>query len=234
MSEQLNLIKNLIDNLSIRERVLVLLGVLAVIYMLWDRLLVAPVQSEINMLINQRSNIEAQNVDLKKRQIIANGMMNNNKQKEIIKAIEQLENDIKQFDARILKSIEGQVAPENMASMLSDLLGNNQGLQLISINNLPAEPLSRQLEDKVKESEKNRQSGQSKLVKPELIGVYQHPLELELEGQYLDILAYLQALEALDWKIFWDQVSLETLQYPNVKVRIKVHTFSLKSGWLSV
>ena len=59
-------------------------------------------------------------------------------------------------------------------------------------------------------------------------------MEMELQGAYLDILDYLQELEALQWKIFWDDVKMDVQEYPIVRVYIKVHTFSLKDGWLSV
>lgn len=228
MSKQLNFLQNLINNLSTRERVLVLLGVLSVIYILWDTFLITPIQVETKSLLSQRSSIQEQMVGLETRRILANGLLQNSKRKKIQSEISTVEKNIKNFDGKILERLQGRVAPHYMASMLNDVLKNNLKLELISISNMPAVPFVGQA-DKTETENKNLE-----VTDPRLIGIFMHSLELQLEGSYLEILSYLRALENLEWKIFWDQVNLEVMEYPKVKVHIKVHTFSLKDGWLSV
>lgn len=232
MSKQLNFLQNLINNLSTRERVLVLLGVLSVIYILWDTFLIAPIQVETKSLLSQRSSIQEQIVGLETRRILANGLLQNSKRKKIQSEINTVEKNIKNFDGKILERLQGRVAPHYMASMLNDVLKNNLKLELISISNMPAVPFIGQTDKDKKENEVENKK--LEVTDPKLIGIFMHSLELQLEGSYLEILNYLRALESLEWKIFWDQVNLEVMEYPKVKVQIKVHTFSLKDGWLSV
>ncbi|MDX2505390.1 MAG: hypothetical protein QNL62_13065 [Gammaproteobacteria bacterium] len=236
MSKQLNYLQSLIEKLSTRERILVLLGVLSVIYMLWNSFLMLPVQVLNKSLANERLSIQEQVAELQRRRIVANGLLQSTRRKKLINEIDLVQKKIKNFDIKILERLEGRVAPENMADMLSDVLQKNQGLELLSINNLPAEPLfhKEQEESLAMNKKSNSKTKISKKIDPELMGVFMHSLEMELQGRYLDILNYLVALEELPWKIFWDQVKLEVVEYPKVKVHIKVHTFSLKDGWLSV
>ncbi|MCW8931776.1 MAG: hypothetical protein OQL19_16275 [Gammaproteobacteria bacterium] len=230
MSKQFNLFQSLINNLSTRERILVLLGVLSIIYVIWDTFLITPIQTTTSVLVSQRTDMQKQIVNLETRRILANGLLKNSKRKKIQNEISVVENEIKDFDGKILERLQGRVAPQYMASLLNDVLQNNQQLELIRINNLPAIPFVSQADTEKKETDNNNVEVRD----PRLAGIFMHSLELQLEGKYLDILSYLTSLEALEWKIFWDQVKLEVLEYPKVKVQIKVHTFSLKDGWLSV
>lgn len=227
MIKQFNLLQSLINNLSTRERVLVLMGVLALIYIVWDTFLITPLQTNNQSLVSQHMAIQEQMTNLETRRILASGLLKNSKREKILNDILVVENKIKDFDEKIIERLQGRVAPQYMASMLNDVLQNNQSLKLISINNLPAVPFGGRSDNK--SDNKNE-----KETSHELPGIFMHTLELKLEGSYLDILNYLKALENMDWKIFWDQVNLEVLEYPKVKVEIKVHTFSLKDGWLSV
>ena len=47
-------------------------------------------------------------------------------------------------------------------------------------------------------------------------------------------LRYLQALEALPWRFFWDSVDYQVIAYPQSTVRLKLHTLSLSEDWIGV
>ncbi len=233
MSTPVNFLQNIINNLSTRERVLVLLGVLSIIYVLWDTFLIAPIQSSNKKLINERMAIQEQMTTLQIRSLSANSLLKNAKRKRILGEIQAVEKQINIFDSEILERLQGRVAPELMASLLNDVLQKNQKLELISIHNLPAVPFGGGKKDKKDKDEAFSVQEKQSMADPK-IGIFMHPLEIQLQGRYLDILSYLEALENMGWKVFWDQVRLEVIEYPKVKVQIKVHTFSLKDGWLSV
>jgi MSHA biogenesis protein MshJ len=65
-------------------------------------------------------------------------------------------------------------------------------------------------------------------------GPYLHPVELVIEGRYLDIVAYLRALEGLPWRFYWRVLQLETKTYPLNRVRIELSTVSLDKEWIGV
>ena len=65
-------------------------------------------------------------------------------------------------------------------------------------------------------------------------GPYVHPVEIVVEGTYLDVLAYLHALESLEWRFYWRLLELESTAYPRNRVRIELSTLSLDKDWIGV
>ena len=65
-------------------------------------------------------------------------------------------------------------------------------------------------------------------------GLHRHGFALEFSGGYLATLNYLQALERLPWRFFWDSVDYEVMQYPRSIVRLKLYTLSLSEDWIGV
>ena len=55
-----------------------------------------------------------------------------------------------------------------------------------------------------------------------------------LEGRYLDVLAYLEALEALPWRFYWRRLELTTTRYPLNRVRVELGTVSMGREWIDL
>ena len=64
--------------------------------------------------------------------------------------------------------------------------------------------------------------------------LHRHDFAIEFAGDYMATLRYLQALEALPWRFFWDSVSYEVEDYPRSLVRLRLHTLSLSEDWIGV
>ena len=64
--------------------------------------------------------------------------------------------------------------------------------------------------------------------------VYKHGIEITLQGRYLDMLNYLDRLEALPWQMFWAQAQMDARNYPAVRIKVTVFTLSLDKEWLVV
>ena len=65
-------------------------------------------------------------------------------------------------------------------------------------------------------------------------GLYRHGVELVLEGAYPDLVAYLQALEALPQRVLWGGLSMKVEQHPRVVLTVRLYTLSLDRGWLEL
>jgi MSHA biogenesis protein MshJ len=61
-----------------------------------------------------------------------------------------------------------------------------------------------------------------------------HPVEIVVEGAYLDVLEYLRALESLEWRFYWKVLELKTTRYPINRVRIELSTLSMDKEWIGV
>ena len=64
--------------------------------------------------------------------------------------------------------------------------------------------------------------------------IYRHEVVLELVGNYLDLLAYVQELEKKPWQLYWGQASLKVEQHPQAVLSLHVYTLSLDQKWLDL
>ncbi|MEC7376511.1 MAG: MSHA biogenesis protein MshJ, partial [Pseudomonadota bacterium] len=64
--------------------------------------------------------------------------------------------------------------------------------------------------------------------------LYAHEVELRIRGSYLQVLNYLERLEALDDRLGWVRLHYEAGDWPSGEATIRVRTLSLEPAWLGV
>ena len=64
--------------------------------------------------------------------------------------------------------------------------------------------------------------------------VFRHGVELTLAGSYLDLHAYLRALEGLSTQLYWGKAELSVTAYPVATLKLTVYTLSFDQAWLVV
>ncbi len=64
--------------------------------------------------------------------------------------------------------------------------------------------------------------------------VFRHGLELTVAGSYLDLYAYLSALEGLKTQLYWGRAEMSVAEYPVVTLKLTVYTLSFDQAWLVV
>jgi len=101
------------------------------------------------------------------------------------------------------------LSPDKAASVLERVITEEDGLVLNAVSARRAPLTSAREED----------GGRTALT-----DVDRYELELELEGDYLETLRYLRALEALPWRVFWESISLEIVEYPTASVSLDIYT----------
>lgn len=124
-----------------------------------------------------------------------------------------LENELAELDARLANITEVLIPPQQMVTVLRELLDRSD----LTLVRLALAPVT-----EVRNAEEGREA------------LYEHKLELTLTGTFDDLSAYLQALEALPWHLFWDRLSIETTTYPQLRIRLDVHTLSDQEIWMNV
>jgi MSHA biogenesis protein MshJ len=143
----------------------------------------------------------------------------------------ELQTQLQTLDARIADTASGFVSSQKMIQLLNDVLDRQGRLELVSIRNLEVVSLAppRKPDAAAGEvaAEPTTETGLG-------LPPYVHPIEIIIDGQYADILDYLQALEALPYKFRWSSLELVTTGYPRNRVRIVLSTLSLESTWLGV
>ena len=198
------------DKMSLRERALVCLAVLGAVVGLWDTLLMQPLRNERNALTQELTSF---NETVSASQA---GAEADPRRAAMVRASE-LQTQTHAVDEQLTSTAAGFVPAQRMVEVVHDVLSQQHGLKLISLRNLPVASLVPPAE--------NEAPGTAP---------YVHPIEVVIEGEYGEVLAYLESLEALPWRFRWKMLDLTTKQYPVNRVRIELSTLSMDKTWLGV
>jgi MSHA biogenesis protein MshJ len=213
MTATLFRLRLLIDRLSIRERVLALLSLVTVSILLsysvlwyfgWDD------QSQTQNRIEQ---LQTQTTDNRNALLAIEQARNSPQLQALSNQNERLRRDIQELNDQISGITDILIPPDTMATLLRELLGNSD-LTLVRFAALPSQPVA------------ENDSADASL--------YRHRLDIELTGSFEALTRYLETIETLPWRLFWDELSVETTQYPTLRIRLKVHTLSDQEDWLNV
>ncbi|MFZ5466921.1 MAG: hypothetical protein ACOZAI_06625 [Pseudomonadota bacterium] len=150
------------------------------------------------------------------------------KRGELVRRQADLDAELKQQGRRLMDA-------ERMRQVLHELLqGSN--LSLIALRRLPPELVFGSLAEGVDPAA----GGEGSDAKParaaggQGLALYRHPVQIELEGRYVDMVRYLERLEASPWRLMWQELDIETRDYPSARMRLTVYTLSLQEDWIGV
>lgn len=220
MKERLQAWGERIDALSLRERTLLFVMAAAVLVALVNTALLDPLLNKqkrlSNHILQTEGQISATHVQIQNLMIASHSDPNEALRKRHASVSQRLQ----ELNALLLNTERGLINPERMAGLLQDLLNRNQGLELVSLKSLPVKNLSAVA--------KESKPGASERF------IYQHGVQLTVEGEYASLMNYLAALEQLPWQMYWSEASLKVEQYPKSKLTLTLYTLSLDKSWLAV
>ena len=201
-----------VDGFSVRERVLVLVTMLILIAALWHTLLMQPLQQRAAQtrveLTELEQRIVAANQSLEDQILQLAGGGDEQRTR-----IASLRRRIDEINATLGNHAAELIDPAEMAQVLEGVLKEQSRLTLVRIRNTTPNSLSSD-ED------------------PDAVTFYRHGLEIEVEGSYAACIDYLNAIEALPWRLYWQVLELDVIDYPLNRIRIEVGTLSLDQEWI--
>jgi MSHA biogenesis protein MshJ len=192
-----------IDTLSLRERLLVLVTALVLIVALWHTLLMQPLEQ-------RASQTRAELTALEDRITAAN--------RSLEEQIASLRKRIDEINTTLGNHAAELIDPSEMAQVLESVLKEQSRLTLVRIRNTTPDSL-------VADEDPSA-------VTPSAVTFYRHGLEIEVEGSYAACLEYLNAIESLPWRLYWQVLELDVIDYPLNRIRIEVGTLSLDEEWI--
>jgi MSHA biogenesis protein MshJ len=219
LANRLGALAERLDALSLRERGLIFGAGVALIYIAAQMLFLGPIttraQHAEQRLATSRQHmvaIDAATADMANDPGVAAAARNG-----------ALKGRLALLDSELRTAAQGYVTPDRVADMLREILTRQQGLQLVSLSNLPVESLSHP-----------QAAAPGVDLAADDRGPFLHPVEMVVEGDYVSVVAYLRALEAMPWRIHWQQLELTAGDYPVNRVRIVIGALSLSRDWMSI
>jgi MSHA biogenesis protein MshJ len=225
-----------IDALSQRERLLVFGALLAVLACAAHFIVLGPLQRKQDLLrsqmAQQRSDIAMVNAQIVETLRVAE----TDPDAPLRQRLAAVRGETGRLSSELRAMQRGLVPPERIAPLLESILRANGRLKLVSVRTLPVDPLSAlgaQAEGGAAASAAAAAAAVPVVAKgPELL--FRHGVELTARGSYLDMVDYMNALEALPTQLFWGRAQLDVEEYPTVRLTLTLYTLSLDQKWMKL
>lgn len=201
-----------IDALELRERVLLLAATVAILFLSVDSAGFQPTLKAQQVTEERISELEMKLGALRQQAMLLSYKTDEDVLAARYSSRDTLAEELAALDARIVDQLGALVEPAQAAELLEQVLTRHRGLKITSLR-ASAEPLD-QLAGNAEQAGK--------------LGRYQ--LDLVLEGGYLDLMRYLEALESMPWKFFWQTVDFRVNEYPRAVSRLQLYTLGAQDG----
>jgi MSHA biogenesis protein MshJ len=233
-----------LDAMTLRERAMVFLAAVAAVLFLLYTFSVEPLlakqkllQTQIKQQQNQIAGIDAE-IAAKAQGFTADPDAGVREQlKKVYKEVESA-------SAGLMAVQKGLVAPDKIAPLLEHLLRVNGKLRLMSLKTLPVAGMN---EAVLPAQDAVVKPAVAVAVAPAPTGMpaappapkprellYRHGVEIVLQGSYLDMVGYMDALESLPVQLFWGKARLDAQQYPESRLTLTLYTLSLEPKWMKL
>ena len=223
-----------IDNLSLRERAIVFIGVIVILFTVWDISLIQPLEVEQKKLVASLTTKNAERLVLINRFQDLVKSSNDDPNAESIAKLKSLRSRLIDVQADLETSTHSLVSPKDMPKILETVLHKTGGLTLVNLKSLGVTPIIAKDEAEQAKTPDSEKAEDKKLTADNIDNAYKHGLRIEIKGNYLTTLSYLRSLEELEWGFFWDNFKLTVGEYPDANVAIEIFTLSLNREWIGV
>lgn len=216
-----------IDRASLRERVLLFATGVVALCALWVQLVMVPLGAERARIAAGLSTLRAHARAAGTDDAVLRYAALKSRQYALAQAI-------RDTDASLGAAQRGMIDPKSMVAVLTDVLRHQKNLTLVLLKNLPVVPLlpPPPTPGGAGAAGTGGAAGATAVAVPDG-GPYLHPVELVVRGNYLDVLAYVKALEAQSWGFTWRRFEFKSTDR-GPEYHIEFTTLSMQSNWLGV
>ncbi|MQA18882.1 type II secretion system protein GspM [Rugamonas rivuli] len=247
--------------LSQRERLMVVGAGAAVLAFLVFQLVLDPAYARQRLLRDtmrqQRVQIAGIDSELQQLDVAAR----RDPDREVREQLKVLQADSVALRSKLRSAQKGLVAPERMGALLQQMVQGHGKLRLVSLKTLPPQGTTdgHFAAQDANEPPAARPAAPSAPTPASILAVapaatsntaapaakpqpaaaptpllYRHGVQLVLQGSYLEMIDYLEALEALPSQLFWGSAALDAEQYPQARLTLTLYTLSLDQKWIAL
>ncbi|MDK8466056.1 MSHA biogenesis protein MshJ [Marinobacter sp. SS13-12] len=211
----------------IRERALLTITALVVVLFAGWELAAAPVVASNEQLRSRLVTLSDTRASLMEQQGLLTEQLASDPSQVLRDQLAARQQRLERLNNELAETTGRLIAPRAMVVLLRDMLAAQDKLELLGVDLLAPVPVF----DRQSGSTLGDASGNDESAEPLL---FAHDAEIVLRGGYMDVLAYLETLEAMDARLGWVLLEYDSSEYPDNEVRIRVRTLSLDRAWLGV
>lgn len=224
VKNRLEFIKERISALSRREQFLAILVACVLVYALFELLVFTPQSSRKDKILATQQQTESQlNVlrteieSISRRPPVSQELLAQ-KQSEL----EQLKRQVITLDA--IASNTTSEAPRIGELVKGVLQSQHRNISLDSLKTLPVKTISTASASAARSPD--RPSPAASTSTAVQANLFRHGVEIDLRGSYLDLLAYLRALEASSKAVFWSDARLGKTNTAELTLKVTIYMLS--------
>ena len=215
-----------IDSRVLRERALIFITLLALIFLVWNFLVQVRFDHEQNALQAERDKLASEQQEIVTRISSLTTAMANDPAIAKTNELEKLTTSITEVETRLSGLSQGLIGAEQLPKVLEDVLKRTTSVKLLQVRTLAATELQLTSARPATDSDAVPDSGGT--------GVYKHGVLIRVAGSYSQLIQLMTEIEALQWKFYWESLDYTVKQYPNAEIDIRVFTLSSEEGLLGV
>ena len=226
-----------VDALSLRERVIIFVMLAVLFITIFNAALLDRQFSKQKQLSSQVNTGQAQLSQIR-AEIQKAVHVNSDPDAANRDKLQALMQQSEQMQTVLLDMQKGLVSPDKMTVLLEDILKRDRKLRLLSLKTLAPANLADAAgvglgtaQEKAIAASATRTADSNQ---PAPGAVYKHGVEIVVQGEYLDMLDYMAALEAMPWQLFWGRAKLNVDEYPVATLTLTLFTLSLDKKWLNL
>lgn len=204
-------------HLSQRERLLITIAGLVAILLIGYLWFIEPVYLQTDNAKKEVNRLSAQAASIERQIAVIQEELKQDPDQSLKDRIALNERDIATLDGQLNNYTEDLVPANKMAALLERVLSKTSKLKLLEMRSIPPVQML-EVED-------------SDAVQTNL---YQHGVQLVLEGQYFNIQQYLETVEEMPWHFYWKKFSYRVTEYPLAEVEIELYTLSTSPAFIGV
>jgi MSHA biogenesis protein MshJ len=214
-----------------RERLLLIGAAMAVGLMAADQLWLTPALNAWQGA-TRRQTVAAEALQTLNNTIAQRGMESRALDQQLQRDLSLWRSKVQQGEAELRAFGSSLVPAAEMLPVLEHMLAQSGGLRLRSMQSIARTELAAAGAAVPPAAA----SSANTLTTPEAAppALYRHGVELTVEGSYADLLAYLQALEAMPQRLLWGGVQMKVDHYPKALLTLRLYTLSMDRGWLEI
>ncbi|MDJ0919132.1 MAG: hypothetical protein QNJ05_15345 [Woeseiaceae bacterium] len=201
-----------IDAMTLRERLLIGITALTLITGVWYVMFLEPLVIEADRktgelaALEERINVANSSLEQQVAELAGGSADQRARIAKLDREIAAINETLGDYAAEL-------VDPAEMTQVLEGVLRKQSALSLVRIRNLPSETLAASEDE-------------------DATRFYRHGIEIEVEGSFFAVVDYLNDVEALPWRLYWQILELDVVEYPRNRIRIEVSTLSLDEEWI--
>lgn len=216
MNRKLETAASRYDALTLRERALIGVSLVALVWLAWDWTLHQTLNRRMTTTQNDATSLRERIVSEVAVADQLKQALQDDPNRRLAEEQRELADQVARLDARLEALVGGFVSPSMMPVLLEDVVTHHHGVRLQRVSSLPVEPV--------------RQQNSGEIVP----GLYRHAMRVELHGGYFPVRDYLKELEEAPWRFSWRSMNYHVEQFPDAVVVLELETMSREKTWLGV